>query len=116
MKPISKLNSISVVYNDEPTHPKEFNSGLRTRKEFTDSLKTDPLSSISYLYFSYGLNLRIVATSEPNKWLVKKDDDDFFSFTCHDDKKFIETFEQKLIEKFIRHHNYDPNPPAKMNI
>lgn len=115
MKLISRLKNILASYvNDQ--NKKEFNGPL-IRKNFTDSLRYDPLISIDSLYFSYELNLRIIPWNEPNKWLVKNGEgDDFFSFTCKEEKKFIEVFEQKLIEKLMSHHSFNRNPPAGLDI
>ena len=117
MKLLSRLKSISVAYKNESNKPTEFNNSLQNRKNFTDSLKKDPLISIDTLHFSYELNIRVVPWNEPNKWLVKNTDgDDLFSFTCIEDKKFIEILEQKLVEKMINHHSINRLPSAGIDI
>jgi len=118
----SKLNNIFVVYRD--TKPIDF-SKPAIKKEFNKSLSSHPLSSIKSINIRYeldkrdDLNLKIEQSDSQHKWDVSKRDELFFSFTCDNEKDFIDRFEERLkqelekqeLKEYYKKHPYSFPPP-----
>jgi hypothetical protein len=97
-----RLTCIEISYKDSTNEPP--NDFLR-KKDFIDSLTNKPLSSINAIHVGYELHLIIEQDDFHNKWKVMKDAVFFFSFTCDNERGFIDIFEEKLKKKLCERND-----------
>jgi hypothetical protein len=108
----TKLKIVYILVNFQSS--KEPNQEFWTKRQFNTSLRSHSLSSINSIHISYklneeyNLNLKIEHATSHHKWDVYNGDILFFSFTCKDERDFINVFDQKLNLELGKQHKKPP--------
>lgn len=108
----TKLKIVYILVNFQSS--KEPNQEFWTKRQFNTSLRSHSLSCINSIRISYklneeyNLNLKIEHATSQHRWNVFNADKLFFSFTCKDERDFINVFDQKLNVELGKQHKKSP--------